>query len=441
MSPGHDERADLHDAALVEIAEGLLADIGNVAGELLAAELRLADFDVELLDVDRGVGVFVHQLFADDDRVLEVVALVGHERDEHVAAQGQVALERRGAVGDDVALLHLVADLDDRLLVLAGPLVEADELPQVVHLGADLDAVGVDVGDRALVAGPHEHARVPGHVALQAGADDRRLGQEQRHGLPLHVRTHERAVRVVVLQERNQPGRHADHLARRHVGVLNLLGRHEHEVAPPPGHDRVALNLVVLHRHVGRGDVRLRLLVGPQPHDVAGQLAVLHLAVRRDQEAVVVHRGVHRQARDEPDVRAFRRLDRADAAVVRNVHVAHFEAGPLAIETARAEGRQPPLVREHRQRVGLVDHLRQLAAAEEVLDRRRDALGVDEAPRRHVGGVLQAHPLLHGAAELEEALADFVARQLVDRPQAAIAQVVDVVDVRLALAGHRACSR
>ena len=103
---------------------------------------------------------FVHQLFADDDRVLEVVALVRHERDEHVAAQGQVALEGRGAVGDDVALLDLVADLDDRLLVLAGPLVEADELPQLVHLGADLDAVGVDVGDRALVAGPHEHARV-----------------------------------------------------------------------------------------------------------------------------------------------------------------------------------------------------------------------------------------------------------------------------------------
>ena len=41
-------------------------------------------------------------------------------------------------------------------------------------------------------------------------------------------------------------------------------------------------------------------------------------------------------------------------------------------------------MRELRQRVGLVDDLRQLAAAEEVLDGRRDALGVDERPRRHV---------------------------------------------------------
>ena len=93
-------------------------------------------------------------------------------------------------------------------------------------------------------------------------------------------------------------------------------------------------------------------------------------------------------------------------------------------------------MREHRQRVGLVDDLRQLAAAEEVLDRRRDALGIDQAAGRHVLDVLQAHPLLHGAAQLQEALAQLVAGQLVDRPQAAIAQVVDVVDfdVRIAVA-------
>ena len=171
------------------------------------------------------------------------------------------------------------------------------------------------------------------------------------------------------------------------------------------------------------------LLVGPQPLDLVGQLAVLDLLVRRDQEAVLVHAGVDRQAGDQADVRAFRRLDRADAAVVRDVHVADLEAGPLAVQAAGAQGRQPPLVREHRQRVGLVDHLRQLAAAEEVLDRRRDALGIDQAAGRHVLDVLEAHPLLHGAAELQEALAQFVAGQLVDRPQAAVAQVVDVVDL------------
>ena len=157
---------------------------------------------------------------------------------------------------------------------------------------------------------------------------------------------------------------------------------------------------------------------------------MLHLAIRRDQEAVLVDGRVNRQAGNQTDVRAFRRLDRADAAVVRNVHVANFEAGPLAIQTAGPKRRQAPLVREHRQRIGLIDHLRQLAAAEEILDRRRDALGIDQAARGHVLDVLEAHPLLHRAAQLQEALAQFVAGQFVDRPQAAIAQVIDIVDFR-----------
>ncbi len=67
-------------------------DVGNVARELLLAQLGLADFDLELLDVDRGVGVVLDQPLADDDGVLEVVAVPRHERDQHVAAQRQLAV-------------------------------------------------------------------------------------------------------------------------------------------------------------------------------------------------------------------------------------------------------------------------------------------------------------------------------------------------------------
>ena len=161
-------------------------------------------------------------------------------------------------------------------------------------------------------------------------------------------------------------------------------------------------------------------------------MPLLDLAVGRDQEAVLVDAAVDAQRADQADVGPFGRLDRADAAVVRDVHVADLEAGPLAVEAAGAQGAEPALVGELGQRVGLVDDLRELAAAEEVLDRRADALGVDQRPRGHVLGVLQAHPLLDGAAELEEALAQLVGGQLVDGAQPAVAQVVDVVDVPLA---------
>ena len=122
---------------------------------------------------------------------------------------------------------------------------------------------------------------------------------------------------------------------------------------------------------------------------------------------------------------------------MRNVHVAHFEAGPLAIQTARAERRQSPFVREHRERIRLIHNLRQLAATEEVFDGCRDALRIDQASRRHVLDVFEAHPLLHRATKLQESFPHFVRRQFVDRSQPPVAQVVDIVHVHVAFAGHQ----
>ena len=79
--------------------------------------------------------------------------------------------------------------------------------------------------------------------------------------------------------------------------------------------------------------------------------ALGHLAVRRLDEAELVDAGEGRERRDEADVRTFRRLDRADAAVVRRVDVAHLEAGALAREAAGPERREAALVR-HLARAG-----------------------------------------------------------------------------------------
>src|SRR5205823_8715994 len=123
-----DPSADADDAGFVEIRQGALADIRNITSELLAPQLGLANFDVVLLDVNRGERVFLDEALADDDRVLEVVAIVGHERDQDVAAQGKLALLHGGAVGDDLALLDALALLGDRLLIEAGSVVAPDEL-------------------------------------------------------------------------------------------------------------------------------------------------------------------------------------------------------------------------------------------------------------------------------------------------------------------------
>src|SRR3954469_2511350 len=149
---GPDLGADADDAALVEVGEQLRAHIGEVTGDLLLAELGVAGVDLVLLDVDRGEDVVLHQVLAEDDRVLEVVALPRHERDEQVLAERELAVLRGGAVRQDLADLHALAGVDDHAVVVAGALVGAVELPQVVARRAALveldgDHIGGHLGD------------------------------------------------------------------------------------------------------------------------------------------------------------------------------------------------------------------------------------------------------------------------------------------------------
>ena len=85
------------------------------------------------------------------------------------------------------------------------------------------------------------------------------------------------------------------------------------------------------------------------------------------------------------------------------------------------------------ERVGLVHELRQLRGAEELAHRGDRRLGVDQVVRHHRRHVDRAHPLLHRALHAQQADAILVLEQLADRADAAVAEIVDVVDLALAV--------
>src|SRR6185312_5020664 len=124
--------ADVDDAVLIEVAQPVLADVWNVARDLLGAELRVARLHLVLLDVDAREEVLAHDTLADQDGVLEVAALPAHEGHQDVLAQRQLAVLRRGAISNRLAPDHAVALTDDRALVDAGTLIRAHELAQLV---------------------------------------------------------------------------------------------------------------------------------------------------------------------------------------------------------------------------------------------------------------------------------------------------------------------
>ena len=288
--------ADADDAAVVEVAQRLLGAVRDVARDLLVTELRGAGVDLVLLDVDRGQLVVLHEAAAEDDRVLEVVALPGHEGDAQVLAQRHLALVGGAAVGQEVARLDRLAGLHERLLVDQRALVGAHELLQLVLVavavvGVDDDPGRVDEVDHAVVAGEQDVARVQRGAALHAGAHDRGVGLQERHGLALHVRAHEGAVGVVVLEERDHRRGDGPDLLRRDVDQVDLVrGDVDVLTGLRAAEDAVAEQLAVLvGRLVGLRD-RLLLLRGRvQVHDLVGDLAVADDGVGRRHEAVLGH--------------------------------------------------------------------------------------------------------------------------------------------------------
>ena len=158
-------------------------------------------------------------------------------------------------------------------------------------------------------------------------------------------------------------------------------------------------------------------------------------AVGRLDEAELVDAGVGGEGVDQTDVRTFGGLDRADAAVVRRMHVADFEARALAVETARPERGQAALVRHFGQRVDLIHELGQLAAREEVADDRRQRLRVDQLlGRDRVDAlVVHRHALADQTLGAGQAHAALVGQELADGADAAGAEVIDVVNDAFAL--------
>ena len=225
---GTDVGADADDAEFVQVAQAGLTNVGDVPRDLFGTKFGLPGLHLMLFDMYGGEVVVAVQAFADDNGVFVVVPFPGHEGHQHILAQGQFPMVGGGAVGQYAADLHHVALGGYGALVEAGALVGAGELDGRVRM-----FLAVCIGHDDLAAGDRRHhavdlgddqlSTVPGHPAFDAGADHRRLRPQQRHGLTLHIGTHQGPVGVVMLQERYKRRRHAHDLHGRNVHVVDQV--------------------------------------------------------------------------------------------------------------------------------------------------------------------------------------------------------------------------
>src|SRR5690606_21100893 len=234
--------ADVDDTRLVQLVQRSLTHVGDVRGDFLWADLGITGYAGQFLNVDGRETVFLNHALRQEDGVLEVVAVPGHERDAHVLTQGQFTHVGGRTIGHDVATLNHVTLAYQRALVDAGVLVGTGVLGQVVDVDArftGLDLVimnthdhtaGIDRIDDAATASDHADAGVARYGALHSGTLQRLVRTQGRHGLTLHVRAHECAVGVVVREERNQRSSDGNHLLRRYVHQRHVFRRLDGEL-------------------------------------------------------------------------------------------------------------------------------------------------------------------------------------------------------------------
>ncbi len=437
----------MHDAAFVQPRQLRFGQIRDVAGDLFRTEFGIARRNGQFFDVNGGEAILCRNALGDQDRVLVVVTVPRHERDQHVLAEGQFSHIGGSAIRHHVAARDHIAHLDQRTLVDIGVLVGTGVFGQVVDIHTDFagscfvvvdahhDTGGIHVIDTSAAPGLHRRAGVHRHGTLKTGSYQRLFRTQARHGLALHVGAHQGAVGIVMFQERNQRSRHRYHLRRRYVHIFHLVRGSQHEfIVMARRNDVVGEVAFLVQLGIRLGDGELAFFDRRQIIDIVRHLALGDLAVWRFDEAVLVGACIQRQRVDQADVRAFRSFDRAYAAIVGRMHVAHLEAGAFAGQPARSERGDAALVRDFRQGIGLVHELRQLAGAEEFFDRSRDRLGIDQVMRHQVIGLGLPETFLDGTFHAGQAGAELVFGQFTHGAHAAVAEVVDVIDLAVPVA-------
>src|SRR5579875_1231538 len=114
------------------------------------------------------------------------------------------------------------------------------------------------------------------------------------------------------------------------------------------------------------------------------------------------------------------------------MHVTDVKAGAVAAEPARTERRQSTLVRQLGKRIGLIHELRKLAATEELTHGgHHRPSGADQAVRRDRLDVLNGHSLADASLQPLQAGSHVHLNQLADRPDAPVAEMVNVVRLPL----------
>ena len=185
--------------------------------------------------------VFANHTFVQYDSVLIVVSLPRHVGNQQVLTQSKLALFGGVTLGKDLPFRHALTFLTNRSKVNRHVLVgttpfrnriffqcrfEAYELFVFRTVIQNADSRSIHEINNTLALCCNLRTRVACELTFDACTYNRSFALQQRNCLAHHVRTHQRTVGIVMLQERNQRGRNRSNLLGRYVHQFHFIRRY-----------------------------------------------------------------------------------------------------------------------------------------------------------------------------------------------------------------------
>ena len=116
-------RTDADNTVFVQILQGIVAHVRNVAGDFFRSQLGVTALDLQFFNVHGSKDIFSYQTFVQQNGVLVVVAFPCHEADQSIFTQRNFAVCSCRTVCQYLSLVYPFAGIDDRTLVDTGRLV------------------------------------------------------------------------------------------------------------------------------------------------------------------------------------------------------------------------------------------------------------------------------------------------------------------------------
>ena len=398
--------------------------------------------------MDWSQNVFTNHAFIQYNSILVVVTLPRHVSYQQVLTQSQLTVSCRITFSQDITFLDALTFFTNRTQVNSHALVGLTEFRNTIFFQSRFKAYKLFVFctviqntncssiyeiDYTIALSSNLSTWIFTQLSFDTSTNNRSFGLQQRNGLSHHVWSHQRTVRVIMFQERNQRSGNRSNLLRRNVHQLNLIRSYNRIIGITTSfYFLTDESTVIVQRSITLSNDLVFFFFCRQVFDTFRRqinYSILYLTIRSYDKAQIVDLCIDTQRRDQTDVRTFRCFDRTQTTIMSIVYVSHLKTCTVTWQTTRTQSWQTTLMCNFSQRVSLVHELWQSIGSEEWVDHRRDCLRIDQINRSKYFVVAYIHTLTDRTGHTCQTDSELIRQLFTYGTYTTVAQVVNIINI------------